>query len=202
MNVGNATIRAARPADVDAVATRIAETLHPLAVAAWLVASPERRSRVLFEVLRIHAEHAVASGWIWIAGDFDGVAGWLPGGVEPPPGHDRRLAAAAAAYVPRLRQLDTLRDAALQRHRPREAHQYLAFLAVAPTLQRRGIGSALLAWQHRVLDRGGMPAYLEASSVTSRRLFLRHGYRDHGPAIDLPDGPRLWPMWRFPRERV
>jgi GNAT superfamily N-acetyltransferase len=192
----SASIRAARPADVDAVAAHIAEAFHPLAVAAWLVADPGRRSRVLFEVFRIHVEHAVASGWIWIAGDLDGVAVWLPGGIEPPPGYERRLDAAAGGCVPRFRVL----DAAFERQHPLGAHQYLAFLAVAPALQRRGVGGALLSWQHRVLDRGGMPAYLEASSVASRGLYLRHGYRDHGPPIVLPDGPRIWPMWRSPKE--
>jgi GNAT superfamily N-acetyltransferase len=163
-------------------------------VAAWLVADPARRSRVLLDVFRIHVEHAMTAGWTWIAGDQTGIAVWLPGGAPPPPDHDRRLDAAAGPYVPRFRAL----DAAFERHHPREPHHYLAFLAVAPALQGLGVGSALLAWQHRVLDRGGMPAYLEASSVASRRLYLRHGYRDHGPAIDLPDGPRVWPMRRLP----
>jgi hypothetical protein len=187
-------IRPAGPHDVDAVATLIAEAFHPLAVAAWLVADPGRRSHVLLEVFRVHVEHAVASGWVLLAGDRDGVAVWLPGGLGPAPGYDRRLTAAAREHRSRFTEL----DAAFDRRHPRQTHQYLAYLAVAPARQRGGLGSALLDWQHRTLDRGGMPAYLEASSVASRRLFLRHGYRDHGPVIDLPDGPRLWPMWREP----
>jgi hypothetical protein len=39
-----------------------------------------------------------------------------------------------------------------------------------------------------------MPAYLEATSPDSRRLYHRHGYTDLG-RIDLPDGPSLWRMW-------
>jgi hypothetical protein len=187
-------IRPGGPHDVDGVAGLIAEAFHPLAVAAWLVADAGRRGHVLREVFRVHVEYALASGWIWIAGNRDGVAGWLPGGATPPPGYDRRLAAAAASHTPRFSELDV----AFDRRHPRQEHQHLAFLAVAPARQRCGLGSALLTWQHRALDRGGMPAYLEASSVASRRLFLRHGYRDHGPVIDLPYGPRLWPMLREP----
>jgi GNAT superfamily N-acetyltransferase len=69
---------------------------------------------------------------------------------------------------------------------------------VAPARQRCGLGSALLAWQHEELDRTGAAAYLEATSGAARRLYLRHGYRDRNPPIDLPDGPRMWPMWREP----
>jgi GNAT superfamily N-acetyltransferase len=150
---------------------------------------------VLFEVLRVHLEYAVSSGWVWLADNGNGVAVWLPGRVAPPPGYDGRLAAAASAYAFRFQYLAE----AFGGRRPRRSHLLLTFLAVAPARQRHGIGSALLAWQHRALDRGGTPAYLEASSVASRQLYLRHGYRDHGRAIDLPGGPRVWPMIREPR---
>jgi GNAT superfamily N-acetyltransferase len=187
-------VRLAGPADVDAAAARIADAFHPLALSAWLVADPGRRSHVLFEVLRVHLEFAVSSGWVWLADNDNGVAVWLPGGIGPPPGHDGRLAAAASVHAPRFRYLGEAFDG----RRPRRSHLLLTFLAVAPQRQRHGIGSALLAWQHRALDRGGTPVYLEASSVASRRLYLRHGYRDYGPAVDLPGGPRLWPMIREP----
>lgn len=61
------------------------------------------------------------------------------------------------------------------------------------------LGAALLDHQHAALDRAGIPAYLEASNVDNRRLYLRHGYRSAAP-FHLPfDGPPLWPMWRDPR---
>src|SRR5215213_1595558 len=74
-------IRLAGPSDADAVGALIAEAFHPLALSAWLVGDPGRRSHVLHEVFRIHVEHAVASGWVWIEGDADGVAVWQPGGL-------------------------------------------------------------------------------------------------------------------------
>jgi amino acid transporter len=67
---------------------------------------------------------------------------------------------------------------------------------VTPHLQRRGIGTALLTGSHRFLDSENSPAYLEAAGAGTRRLYLRHGYADLGDPIQLPDGPRMYPMWR------
>jgi hypothetical protein len=49
-----------------------------------------------------------------------------------------------------------------------------------------------------VLDHEGIPAYLEAATKRTRRLYARHGYRlCPGAPIQLPrDGPLIWPMWR------
>ena len=51
-----------------------------------------------------------------------------------------------------------------------------------------------------VLDHEGIPAYLEAATKRTRRLYARHGYRlCPGAPIQLPgDGPLMWPMWREP----
>lgn len=48
-------------------------------------------------------------------------------------------------------------------------------------------------------DREGTPAYLEASSARSRGLYERLGFTFTGRAVDLPEGPPMWPMWREPQ---
>jgi RimJ/RimL family protein N-acetyltransferase len=40
-----------------------------------------------------------------------------------------------------------------------------------------------------------MPAYLEASTEASRRLYQRLGFEDCAE-LRLPGGPQMWPMWR------
>ena len=78
---------------------------------------------------------------------------------------------------------------------------HLALMAVRPSMQRAGMGSALLQHQHVLLDQWGLPAYLEAADPTSRRLYSRHGYLDHGePFPCTPAGPLLYPMWRQPSD--
>jgi ribosomal protein S18 acetylase RimI-like enzyme len=77
-------------------------------------------------------------------------------------------------------------------------HAYLAFLAVERDWQQRGIGSALLDVHHRRLDAAGTPAYLEASGLQSRRLYLRKRYVDHAEPYGPADLTVLYPMWREP----
>jgi len=88
-------------------------------------------------------------------------------------------------------------DAALESHHPAGTpHHYLAIMAVHPGAQGQGIGTALLRHHHTTLDEDGTPAYLEATSPASRAWYLRHGYADTGPRIQLPGGPSMTPMWR------
>jgi hypothetical protein len=68
---------------------------------------------------------------------------------------------------------------------------------VRPDRQGVGTGTALLRAYHQILDHdAGAPAYLEAADLRTRDVYLRHGYADHGPPIQLPDGPLMYPMWR------
>ncbi|RBL82809.1 GNAT family N-acetyltransferase, partial [Streptomyces cavourensis] len=68
-----------------------------------------------------------------------------------------------------------------------------------PRRQGEGIGAGLIRAELDRCDRDGVPAYLEASSARSRTLYERLGFHFLGTAVDLPDGPRMWPMWRDPQ---
>ena len=63
------------------------------------------------------------------------------------------------------------------RHRPRYPHWFLADLAAAPSARGKGVGSALLAHRLAAVDAAGLPAYLEATTEGSRRLYERFGFR-------------------------
>ncbi|MEV2213213.1 GNAT family N-acetyltransferase [Streptomyces sp. NPDC050997] len=79
------------------------------------------------------------------------------------------------------------------------AHAYLWMIAVAPEHQGEGLGTALMASVLDRCDRERLPAYLEASNARSRKLYERLGFALAGSPLDLPDGPRMWPMWREPQ---
>ncbi len=188
----------ARHRDAHQVTAVIATAFRDLDVTAWLIPPPEDRQRVLYAHFRTLVDHALDQGDILTTADRCAAAVWLPRDRPLPDiaDYDHRLWLACGQHTSRFRDL----DAAFDKHHPAESHHHLALLAVQADQRRRGIGTALLERYHSRLDRDRMPAYLEASSPASHRLYRRHGYADQGDAIDLPDGgPRLWPMWRTPQ---
>lgn len=179
------------------IAELIAVAFHSLAVARWLVPAPARRAHILPANFRIFVDHALAQGEVQVTADRAAAAVWFPRDGGPPPepaAYPQRVAAACGEATERFRHLDELFD----KHHPDQPHHHLAFLAVHPTQQRRGLGSALLRHHHARLDPKGAAAYLEATSPGARDLYVRHGYQTWEP-FHLTDGTPIWPMWRQPR---
>lgn len=159
-----------------------------------MVPDPQTRARVLPANFRIFVDHALAHGEVYQTEDRQAVAVWFPRDGDPlpePVAYEQRVAAACGEATARFRHLDDLFD----RHHPGEPHHHLAFLAVRPNWQRQGLGSALLRHYHARLDGKGVAAYLEATSIGSRDLYLRHGYVLRA-AFTLPDGAPIYSMWR------
>src|SRR6266540_346463 len=83
-------------------------------------------------------------------------------------------------------------------YRRTEPHWYLPLIGVDPVHQGRGLGSALLRHALKNCDRDHLPAYLEATSPSSRRLYERHGFEATGEIQDA-ESHTMWPMLREPR---
>jgi ribosomal protein S18 acetylase RimI-like enzyme len=195
MNTRVSIVRA-DAAEAREIAELIAVAFHPLAVARWLVPDPARRAEVLPANFRIFVDHALAHGEVHVTTDRSAAAVWFPRNGDPipdPVAYSQRVAAACGENTERFFHLDGLFD----KHHPDQPHHHLAFLAVHPTHQRRGLGTALLAHHHARLDKAGIAAYLEASSEAARDLYTRHGYQVREP-FHLPNSTPTWPMWRPP----
>ena len=72
---------------------------------------------------------------------------------------------------------------------------YLAFIAVDPAQQRKGIGSFLLKEALQMIDERGDKAYLEASNEQNKALYERHGFVEIG-RVQFEDSPPAFPMIR------
>lgn len=185
------------PADAGVLSDVIAEAFHPLAPSQWLIPDEAARRQVFPGYFRLFVEHALATGVVHTTPDRAAAALWLPagpGGPVPPDAYAERLAAATGAWAHRFRAFDAALDA---RHLAGVPHVHLALLAVRPDRQGQGTGTALLRAHHRTLDHHArLPAYLEASDLRTRQLYLREGYADHGRPVRLPGGPAMYPMVR------
>jgi GNAT superfamily N-acetyltransferase len=161
----------------------------------WLVPDPAERREVYAGYFRIFAEFFVRHGQVDVTGDLGAVALWWPVGNQLEmdiPDYGERLSKVTGTAVGRFLTLDM----AMHAHHPqRRPHHYLAFLAVHPERQGQGRGSALLRHRLERLDRQGVPAYLEATSIPARAMYERFGFRLTYP-IDIPAGPTLYPLWR------
>jgi GNAT superfamily N-acetyltransferase len=189
----------ATPEDVPVLSQVVADAFHPLAVSEWLIPDEDARRDALPSYWTILLEHAISTGVVVTTADRDAAALWLPvqaGHAGQPLAYQERLAKATGEYLDRF----TILDEQFEQHHPAGVpHEYLSVLAVRPDRQGHGLGTGLLTSQHAILDRRALPSYLVASGLDTRQVYLGHGYADHGRPVELPDGPRMYPMWRAPR---
>jgi len=86
----------------------------------------------------------------------------------------------------------------LEKSHPHEPHSfYLAVLGTDPPRQGEGVGSVLIQPVLELCDRDCVPAYLESSKERNIDFYSRFGFRVVSE-VQLPRGPRMWPMWRDP----
>ena len=186
--------RKATAADLPDVADTLALAFYDDPVVKWIIDDGRRRRQLLPDFFG-----AIAASYLVYEETYS-VDGGIAAAVWAPPGagDDEELApvlgAAVGEYADRLFEILGL----MELNHPMEPHHYLFLLATRPEWQGRGLGSSLLAPVLERCDRGGVPAYLEATSERNKQLYLRHGFEVTGE-ITLTGGPAMWPMWRSPR---
>ncbi|MEO3811973.1 GNAT family N-acetyltransferase [Sphaerisporangium sp. B11E5] len=178
----------------------IADTFSVDEISRWLIPPEADRLPIQRRFFTMYATHALDHGDVYgitEAGELSGVAVWFAAPFPAIPGEDEAIATFAGEHAERYATLGR----EMEKLHPHEPHHYLAFIALVRGRTGRGLGSLLLEEHHRRLDDHGIPAYLEASSEASRRLYLRHGYVDMPERLQLPAGPVMYPMWRAPMAR-
>jgi ribosomal protein S18 acetylase RimI-like enzyme len=191
------TIRPATEAELAAVGAHIALSFDDLEQNHSLVPDPAARLRVMGDFFTLLTEHAPRCGKVDVIDDPElglaAAAVWFDRTVPMPevPDYEHRLAALAGEWLPHFEALDEVFD----KHHPVEPHWHLAFLAVHPRRQGRGLGGALMAGTHEEIP--GVPVYLEATNDDNIRLYHRYGYTNMTPFdIRLPDATPFYRMWR------
>lgn len=111
-------------------------------------------------------------------------------------------ARAMADQAPGMRVLERVAIVTdlLAREHPREfPHRYLQVIVTVPEHRGKGAGAAILADRLKAASEASVPAFLEASTERSARLYSRSGFARTATTHTLPEnGPTLIPMWFRP----
>ncbi|WP_318214383.1 GNAT family N-acetyltransferase [Streptomyces sp. SCL15-6] len=202
-------IRTAGEGDRELVVRLLDEAFQDDPVSRWVFPGEEYRRRTHRRLMAAFTDAVLADGWIDITEDGAACALWLSvpedGHGDGHGGETDEAGADGPAQVREAVDPDNARVERIARltegiHPSGPAHAYLWMIGVAPGRQGEGLGTALIESVLDRCDREELPAYLEASSARSRGLYERLGFEFTGRALDLPDGPRMWPMWREPRQ--
>ncbi|AQS67596.1 N-acetyltransferase [Streptomyces pactum] len=206
-------IRTAGEGDRELVVRLLDEAFQDDPVSGWVFPDEEYRRRTHHRLMAAFTDAVLADGRIDLTEDGAACALWLPvpadGHTGDEPGGDTGGDTGGGAedgsvQVREAVDPDNERVELIARltegiHPYGRAHEYLWMIGVLPGRQGEGLGTALIEAVLERCDRERLPAYLEASSARGRGLYERLGFEFTGRPLDLPDGPRMWPMWREPR---
>ncbi|MFJ5733725.1 GNAT family N-acetyltransferase [Streptomyces paradoxus] len=193
-------IRTAGEGDRELIVRLLDEAFQDDPVSGWVFPGAEDRRAKHPRLMAAFTDIVLAAGRIDVTEDGSACALWLP--VPADEGHDAEdegPAQVREAVDPDNERVERIGRLTAAIHPTGRAHEYLWMIGVAPGRQDEGLGTALIENVLDRCDREGLPTYLEASNARSRRLYERLGFEPAGPALDLPDGPSMWPMWREPR---
>ncbi len=172
-------------------------------VSGWVFPGEEYRRTTHHRLMAAFTDIVLAEARIDMTEDGMACALWLSvpaGDHTESEGYGENDAVSLREVVdPENERVERIARLMAESHPADHAHEYLWMLGVAPRHQGEGLGTALIQHALDRCDRERLPAYLEASSARSARLYERLGFAFTSRPLDLPEGPRLWPMWREPR---
>lgn len=139
---------------------------------------------------------AIDHGTGYATKNFEGVAMWLPPGIEPD--EDRFIEEMQKTVAEELHENVFAVFEAMEDYHPGEPCWYLPMIAVDPFYRGQGIGSQLMKHALQRIDEEGLPAYLESSNPQNISLYERFGFEIMGK-IEIGSAPPIHPMLRTAR---
>ena len=189
------TIHSASRADSERVIATLVTAFSRDPIARWVFPDSHQYLTFFPQLMPHFGGAALDYGSAYCTEDFSAVSLWLPPGIHT---DDESMGEVAQRAVPESDQEKVFGFLGqMDEYHPKEPHWYLPQIGVDPTQQGKGIGSALLKHALKKADEDKLPAYLEATSEDSRRLYERHGFEKIG-TIQNADSPPLYPMLRRP----
>jgi len=143
---------------------------------------------------------AFDAGTVFVIGDFAGAAVWLPPGAKADRSEEvaqaePSSAAAGHGFPPEFPALISQCAA----YCPSDPHWYLGLIAVDPVCRGCGVGTQILEYGLAMVDRDGLPAYLESTNAANTSLYKRFGFQELAE-VRVGSSPPRFPMLRPARK--
>lgn len=162
----------------------------------WLYPDEQQYLEQFPRFLAAFGGRAFDHGTVWATLNLSAVALWLPPNVEPDAQAIIEVLTHTVAPEQHQEMYDVLGQ--MEQAHPRYPHWYLPWLGVETQAQGAGIGARLLTHGLDVVDRSGLPAYLETPNPRTIPLYERHGFTVSG-ATTSPTCPPITFMTRAAR---
>jgi len=196
--------RPARRSDVSAMARVLARAFHDDPVMMWMLPDPAARARALPKMFATMARRRYLAGGG--AEVIDHCGAIAASALWDGPGRWKTTRTEALLMTPallwgfrsRITRTDTVMRETTKNH-PTEPHWYLMSIGTDPSSRRCGLGDVLMRSRLERCDAERYPAYLEATKPELLQFYSRFGFEVTGE-IELPNGPKLWSMWRPPKQ--
>ncbi|RYH08530.1 N-acetyltransferase [Tropicimonas sp. IMCC6043] len=159
----------------------------------WLYPEPDAFLKHFPRVMDLFGGRAFDHGAAHRNDDCSAGALWLPPGVHPD--EENLVAYFEQTVAPDKHDALFATFEQMDGFHPETPCWHLAFIAVDPALQGKGIGSVLMEAALRQCDADGRPAYLESTNPANLSLYRRFGFEQVG-VIETGRAPPLFPMFR------
>jgi GNAT superfamily N-acetyltransferase len=146
----------------------------------WHWPTPKQRQEGMAGLFDVFVHHSIQHSCAYCTHDFAGLALWHP--PDSPPDESGLIEIFRQTTSTQL--FDELGHVfeQLEAFRPKEPHWYLSILAVEPSHQGKGYGSALMRHALERCDESRLPAYLVSPNLRNLSLYQRHGFEIVGTA--------------------
>ncbi|MCB5912191.1 GNAT family N-acetyltransferase [Streptomyces pinistramenti] len=194
--------RLAASGDQDAMVSTYRESFADDPVFQWIFPDEETRKSLLEKFFTVMIGHTFSHGGFALqAKDYGAVSMFFPPDavMQPEEAKNHLLHSLRHELGPESEMIVHVLTTLDARH-PKDfpPHYYGTFVAAHPQEQGNGLGTRLKRCVFALADQDGAGAYAEASSPRNLALYERLGQRRLGPAVTLPGGPQIFPIWRPP----
>ena len=195
----SASVRPATPADSAAISVTLARAFYDDPVFSYFIPDDSKRLKKLEKVMRTLFKLGLPHGACYVTGNTESVTFWRPpNGWHVPFSayvvNGPTLLSAFGGGI--LRVLSTMD--LMEKAHPDEPHWYLQTIGTDPAFQGKGYGGVIMRDRLAAVDAAHLPCYLESSKETNVPIYQSFGFRVTSE-IKVPDGPRIWLMWRDAR---